>query len=80
MGVEKQLVEYIARALVDEPDKVVVEEVAGEQSTIIELRVAPEDMGKIIGRQGRVANAIRVLLNTAAARYEKKRTMLEIID
>ena len=80
MGVEKQLVEYIARALVDEPDKVVVEEVTGEQSTIIELHVAPDDMGKIIGRQGRVANAIRVLLNTAAVRYEKKRTMLEILD
>lgn len=77
---EKQLVEYIARALVDEPDKVSVTQVDGEQSTIIELRVSDDDMGKIIGRQGRVANAMRTILNAATVRYGKKRTVLEIID
>lgn len=77
---EKQLVDYIARALVDDPDSVSVSQVDGEQSTIIELRVAPDDMGKIIGRQGRVANAIRTIMNTVALRHGKKRAVLEIID
>lgn len=77
---EKELVEYIVRALVDEPDSVSINQVDGEQSTIIELRVAPDDMGKVIGKQGRVANAIRTILNTAALCHGKKRTALEIID
>jgi len=80
MDTEKQLVEYIARALVDEPDKVNVTQIDGEQSTIIELRVSSEDVGKIIGKQGRVANAIRTLLNTACMRHSKRRVVLEIID
>jgi len=77
---EKQLVEYIARALVDEPDKVNVTQIDGEQSTIIELRVSGDDIGKIIGKQGRIANAIRILLNTASMRHSKRRVVLEIID
>ena len=77
---EKQLVEYVVRALVDEPDKVNVTQIEGEQSTIIELRVSPDDMGKIIGKKGRVANAIRTIINTAAMRHGKKHTVLEIID
>lgn len=74
----KELVEYIARSLVDNPDEVEVTENAGTNSVIIELRVAPDDMGRVIGRDGRVANAIRVLLRVVAAR-ENKRVTLEII-
>jgi hypothetical protein len=74
----KELIEYIARSLVDNPDKVRVSQVEGEQSVIFELQVAQEDMGKIIGKEGRIANAIRTLLKVAAAR-EGKRAVLEII-
>ncbi|MCL4459154.1 MAG: KH domain-containing protein [Chloroflexi bacterium] len=74
----KELVEYIAKALVENPDKVQVTQIEGEQSIIIELRVAPEDMGKIIGKQGRIANAIRTLLRVAAVK-EGKRAILEIL-
>jgi predicted RNA-binding protein YlqC (UPF0109 family) len=74
----KELIEYIARSLVDHPDQVKVTQVEGEQSVIFELQVAQEDMGKIIGKEGRIANAIRTLLKVSAAR-EGKRAVLEII-
>jgi hypothetical protein len=74
----KELVEYIAKALVDNPDEVEVTEIPGTTSVIIELRVAPEDMGRVIGKDGRVANAIRTLLRVVAAK-EGKRVTLEII-
>jgi uncharacterized protein len=74
----KELVEIIAKALVDNPDMVVVKEVAGEQSIILELKVAPEDMGKVIGKQGRIAKAIRTVVKAAAIK-ENKRVVVEII-
>jgi len=75
----KELVEYIAKALVDEPDQVVVTEVEGERITIIELRVAPGDIGKVIGKQGRTARSIRTLLNATATKLHK-RAVLEILE
>ncbi|MBP1888533.1 putative RNA-binding protein YlqC (UPF0109 family) [Clostridium moniliforme] len=74
----KELVEVIAKSLVDNPDEVKVNEVAGEQSIILELRVAPEDMGKVIGKQGRIAKAIRTVVKAAAIK-EEKRVVVEII-
>lgn len=74
----KELVEIIAKALVDKPDEVKVNEITGEQSVIIELKVAQEDMGKIIGRQGRIAKAIRTVVKAAATK-ENKRVVVEII-
>lgn len=74
----KELVEVIARSLVDNPDEVKVNEIAGEQSIILELRVAPEDMGKVIGKQGRIAKAIRTVVKAAAIK-EEKRVVVEII-
>ncbi|WP_079424103.1 KH domain-containing protein [Clostridium oryzae] len=74
----KELVEIIAKALVDNPDMVTVNEVAGQQSTILELKVAPEDMGKVIGKQGRIAKAIRTVVKAAAIK-ENKRVVVEII-
>lgn len=74
----KELVEYIAKALVDNPDQVEVTEIPGTTSVIIELRVSPDDMGRVIGKDGRVANAIRVLLRVVAAQ-QNKRVTLEII-
>ncbi len=74
----KELVEYIAKSLVDHPDQVRVTQVEGEQTIILELQVAHEDMGKIIGKEGRIANAIRTLVKVAAAR-QGKRAQLEII-
>lgn len=74
----KELIEYIARSLVDNPDQVKVRQVDGEASVVFELQVAQEDMGKIIGKEGRIANAMRTLLKVAAAR-EGKRAVLEII-
>jgi predicted RNA-binding protein YlqC (UPF0109 family) len=74
----KDLVEYIAKSLVDDPSQVQVSEVSGSGSIIIELRVAPEDMGRIIGKNGRVVNSIRTLLRASAAR-QGKRVTLEII-
>lgn len=74
----RQMIEYIARSLVENPESVQINQVEGEQSLILELQVAPEDMGKIIGKQGRIANAMRVLLKAAAAR-QGKRAVLEII-
>ncbi len=73
-----ELVEIIAKALVDNPEMIEVKEVQGEQSIIIELKVAPEDMGKVIGKQGRIAKAIRTVVKAAASK-EHKRVMVEII-
>jgi uncharacterized protein len=74
----KELVEIIAKSLVDNPDMVQVKEVAGEQSIILELKVAPDDMGKVIGKQGRIAKAIRTVVKAAAIK-ENKRVVVEII-
>lgn len=74
----KDLVEIIAKSLVDNPDAVEVKAVAGEQSLILELKVAPEDMGKVIGKQGRIAKAIRTVVKAAAVK-ENKRVVVEII-
>jgi len=79
MEAMKELVEHIARALVDFPEQVDVKQVEGERSIILELRVAPEDMGKVIGKQGRIAKAIRTVVNAAAIK-ENKRVMVEIIQ
>lgn len=75
----KQLVEFTAQSLVDNPSAVQVTEVEGEQTTVIELRVAKEDLGKVIGKQGRTARAIRTILSAAASK-EKKRCVLEILE
>lgn len=74
-----ELVEYLAKSLVDNPDLVKVKEIEGSQSLIIELSVAPEDMGKVIGKQGRIAKAIRTVVKAAATK-ENKRVMVEIIQ
>lgn len=74
----KELIEYIAKALVDDPAQVSVREVVGGTSIIYELSVAPEDMGRVIGKEGRVANAMRTLLKAAASR-QGKRAILEIV-
>lgn len=75
----RELVEFIAKALVDEPEKVQVTEIEGERITVIELRVAQGDLGKVIGKQGRTARSIRTLLNAAAAKL-RKRVVLEILE
>jgi predicted RNA-binding protein YlqC (UPF0109 family) len=75
----KELVELIVKSLVDNPDKVKVTQLNGEQSSIIELAVAPEDMGKVIGKQGRNAQAIRVIVAAAGMKL-KKRVSLEILE
>jgi predicted RNA-binding protein YlqC (UPF0109 family) len=75
----RQLVEQIAKALVDQPDRVQVKEVEGEQTTVLELRVAPEDLGKVIGKQGKTARAMRTLL-AAAGMKVRKRFVLEILE
>ena len=75
----KDLIRYIAQALVDFPDQVEVSEVEGEQTSVIELKVAKEDIGKIIGKQGRTAQAMRTILNAAATKI-KKRGVLEIVE
>ncbi len=74
-----ELVEFIAKALVDNPDAVSVNEVEGSQSIIIELKVAPEDMGKIIGKQGRIAKALRTVVKAAAIK-DNKRVVVEIMQ
>jgi predicted RNA-binding protein YlqC (UPF0109 family) len=76
---QKELVEFIARSLVDEPEKVEVRETESEQGTVLELGVSKEDLGKIIGRQGRTARAIRTLLGAVSAKT-KKRVVLEILE
>ena len=73
------LIEMIAKALVDSPDEVVVSEVEGEQTTVLELRVAQSDLGKVIGKQGRTARAIRTLLGAAGMKL-RKRFVLEILE
>lgn len=75
----KDLIEYIAKSLVDDPASVSVTEIEGASAVILELRVAPEDMGRVIGRGGRVANAMRTLLRVVAAK-QGKRASLEIIE
>jgi len=75
----KELVEYVAKSLVDLDEKVEVTEITGSQTNVIELKVAKEDIGKVIGRQGRTADAIRTILNCAAAKVSK-RYILQIID
>lgn len=75
----KDLVEIIAKSLVDNPEEVHVNEIQGEQGLILELRVAPEDMGKVIGKQGRIAKAIRTVVKAAALNKDQK-IVVEIID
>jgi hypothetical protein len=75
----KDLIKYMAQSLVDNPDKVEVSEVVGEQTSVIELRVAKEDLGKVIGKQGRTAKAMRTILSAASTKLHK-RTVLEIIE
>lgn len=75
----KDLIKYIAQALVDHPDCVDVSEVVGEQTSVIELRVSKEDLGKVIGKQGRTAKAMRTILSAASTKL-KKRAVLEIIE
>jgi predicted RNA-binding protein YlqC (UPF0109 family) len=78
-GVMKELVELIAKALVDHPDQVQVRAVEGEQVTVLELRVHPDDLGKVIGRQGRTAKSIRTILGATGMKM-KKRLTLEILE
>lgn len=75
----KELIEYIAKALVDYPEQVSVNVLEGSQSSVLELSVAKVDLGKVIGKQGRTAKAIRTILGAASAKL-KKRTVLEIIE
>ena len=75
----RDLVEYIARALVDDPAQVSVEEVAGQKTTVYKLRVASQDIGKVIGKDGRTARSIRAVLSAAAAKAHK-RAVLEIVE
>ena len=75
----KDLINYIAQALVDHPEQVSVNEVEGSQTSVLELTVAKEDIGKVIGKQGRTARAMRTILSAASAKI-KKRTVLEIVD
>jgi len=75
----KEVVETIAKALVDSPDEVAVNEIDAEATTVLELRVAPQDLGKVIGKQGRTARAIRTLLRAAGMKL-KKRFVLEILE
>ena len=75
----KELLLFISKSLVDRPESVDVVEVEGEKTTVLELRVAPEDLGKIIGKQGRTARAIRTILNAAATKM-KKRAVLERLE
>ncbi len=78
-GSMQELIVTIARALVDSPDEVVVNVVEGEQTTVLELKVAPSDLGKVIGKQGRTARAIRTLLGAAGMKL-RKRFVLEILE
>ncbi|MDA3916120.1 MAG: KH domain-containing protein [Deltaproteobacteria bacterium] len=75
----KELIQYIAKALVDNPDQVVVEEIATQQTLVLELRVAKEDLGKVIGKKGRTAQAMRTILSCASAKIQK-RAILEIVE
>jgi len=75
----KELLELIAQSLVDEPESVVVTQIEGEQTTVLELRVAPDDLGKVIGKQGRTARAIRTILGASGMKL-RKRFVLEILE
>ncbi len=75
----RELIEYIAKSLVDKPEDVSVKETEGEKTTIVELRVAQEDLGKVIGKQGRTARAMRTILNAAGTKMGK-RCVLEILE
>jgi predicted RNA-binding protein YlqC (UPF0109 family) len=75
----RDLVEYLARALVEDPDAVRVEELEEDDATVLEVHVAPDDLGRVIGRSGRVANAIRTVAK-AAATHEDKRVLVEIVE
>ena len=75
----KELIKYIAQALVDNPELVEVLEIEGNQTSVLELKVAKEDLGKVIGKQGRTARAMRTILSAASAKL-KKRSVLEIIE
>lgn len=75
----KTLIEFVSKALVDMPEKVEVNEIAGEQTTVIELKVDKSDLGKVIGKQGRTARALRTILNAASTKL-RKRSVLEIIE
>jgi len=75
----KELITYIAKALVDKPEEVVVTEIEGEQTAVIELKVAKEDLGKVIGKQGRTARAMRTILSASSTKINK-RSVLEIIE
>ncbi|MCZ6514165.1 MAG: KH domain-containing protein [Nitrospinae bacterium] len=75
----KDLINVIAKALVDFPDQVEIKEIEGEKTTVLELRVAKEDLGKVIGKQGKTARAMRTILNANATKL-KKRAVLEIIE
>jgi predicted RNA-binding protein YlqC (UPF0109 family) len=75
----KDMIAYIAKALVDKPEEVFVTEIEGEQTSVIELKVAKEDLGKVIGKQGRTARAIRTILGAASTKL-RKRAVLEIIE
>lgn len=75
----RELIEYIAKSLVDRPEEVVVSEVQGEVTSVIELKVAKDDLGKVIGKQGRTARAMRTILNAASTKL-RKRAVLEIIE
>jgi len=78
-GSMQELIVIIAKALVDSPDEVVVNVVEGEQTTVLELRVAPSDLGKVIGKQGRTARAVRTILGAAGMKL-RKRFVLEILE
>ena len=75
----KELIAYIAKALVDKPEEVSVTEIEGEQTSVIELKVAKEDLGKVIGKQGRTARAMRTILSAASTKI-RKRSVMEIIE
>jgi hypothetical protein len=75
----KELIEFVARALVDRPESVQVSEISGEQTVVLELRVAKEDLGKVIGKQGRTVRAMRAILSAASAKA-RKRAELEILE
>jgi len=78
-GSLKDLIEFMAKALVDNPEEVNVNEVVGEQTTVVELKVAKEDLGKVIGKQGRTARSMRTILSAASTK-QRKRSVLEIVE
>jgi predicted RNA-binding protein YlqC (UPF0109 family) len=78
-GSMRELIEVVAKALVDYPDQVMVNVVEGQQTTVLELRVAPADLGKVIGKQGRTARAVRTILGAAGMKL-RKRFVLEILE